>query len=473
MTITMAMGTVYAQSDLPPGYASWPIDSVVNGSVHKYTVPGDVYYDEPSSFVWMVEGGTLYFDEAMTQIAGDGNTYTAAGNASNVTTLWVSWDKFTTPLDTGYVCVHEISSDGCQYELDDTRGYSGMRVRVSAPPKVHFLADVTNLCSYDTLTMVIVQIDGMPPFDLKYSIDGVVSDIHVEVSDLADWDNDGETDNIAFVVEGFNGTTEVITHRFELIEASSGGVPGEVLQPSVQTVNVYVQPPAPVIFTDFVEVTRGQVHTYTLLDSGLQPSQWYWDLIHPDSLAPVAENAGASWPLNLDFDPAQYMITANYVDVNGCYSPYDSLWIEIFDSPTIRFAESTPDNIGNCSHVNRILSDRFMYLSDMQFDFLVEYSGATHYNFTWCVKDYDGNKVLLNGEEGVDIKETMVTMREFLLEIQHTFENTELPAENRVWTVEILEATNYEGIQVEIVDGVRKIEVHPKPEILEDIDFAN
>jgi hypothetical protein len=157
----------------------------------------------------------------------------------------------------------------------------------------------------------------------------------------------------------------------------------------------------------------------------------------------------------------------NYQDINKCYSPNDTLAIEVFGNPTIRFSTTTPDNTGNCSALATIIGEKYKYLADMSFEFLVEYYGATHYNFTWCVKDYKGNKVV------DDQVVNMMTMREFMIEVMHVFENTELPYENRSWTVEILNATNYEGINVEIIDGIRRIEIHPKPEIMDDIDFYN
>ncbi len=464
-TILMAVQASHAQV-YPPGYQSWPMDSVINRSVHQYTVQGDVNYTTPSKFVWLVYGGTLYLDEQATLLAGNGITDTLSGNALNQTSLWVKWDGFNTPRDTGFVYLHEISSDNCQYEVNDPHRYSGLRIKVSAPPDVRFIANATNLCSYDTSTMVIVQIKGMPPFDLKYSINGKIDSMHVQPEDLLDWDQNDTIDNIAFLVNGFNGTTVPITHVFELLEASSGGVKGKVL-PNYprQTVNIYPAPPAPEIVEEFTQVTYMLQHQYQLGYLGENPSAWYWELYNADSQY-VASHEGKNWLFDNYYDPGQYFFTNRYIDEKGCYSPYDTLWFEIFDLPTIGFSDETPDNLGNCSSVHRLLSDKYLYLADMQFDFKIEYTGATYYEFTWRLTDYKGTTLK---EETV----SYYSLREFWIYIQHTLENTELPPENRIWTVEILKATNYEGVEVQIIDALRRIQIHPKPQIMEDIEFAN
>lgn len=464
-TILVAVQVSRAQT-YPPGYTSWPMDSVINRSVLQYTVQGDTNYTSPSTFIWGVYGGTLYYDEQATMMAGNGLTDTVQGNAANQTSLWVKWDGFDTPRDTGFVYLCEISSKGCRYQVSDPRSYSGLRIKVSAPPDVRFIAYQTNLCSYDTSTMVIIEIKGMPPFDLKYTLNGKLDSIHVVESDMRDWDNNGLVDNIAFEVKGFNGTTTPLSYNYVLIEASSGGVPGKILPDySSHTVNIFVAPPAPVIAEDNTQITYETKHEFTLFYKGLNPAQWFWAINDSDSMLVDQYDRSENWDYTANVDPGQYFFTNRYIDINGCYSPYDSLWIEVFDLPTISF--STPDNLGNCSAVQKIMSDKYVYLSDMMFDFNVVYTGATYYTFKWCVKDYDGNLV-------GDIKtESFVTLREFLIQVEHQFENTAQPPVNRYWTIEILEAKNYEGIIVDIKDGIRRIEVHPKPEIMEDINFAN
>ncbi len=459
----MAVQAAFAQR-VPIPNPTWPLDSVVNWSVHRYQVPGDENYRLPSRFVWKVSGGELYYDAEATMMAGDGLTDTVVGNARNQTSMFVRWD-IGTALDTGYVYVWEISADGCERSSKDFGKYVGMRIKISAPPKVRFLANETIICSYDDSARVFLEIEGMPPYDIVYALNGETHNMHVTSDDLYDWDGDGEINNVSFLVDGMSGITSDTVIYYQLLEASSGGVPGDVLPDFPDhTVIGHVQPPAPQIFPSNQEVTRGNTRNYSLLDRGVNPQSWHWQLFH-ESNAMVYEAFLPNIDVAMNFDAAQYYWQATYIDNFGCLSLPDSLWIEIFNQPYIMFSDSTP-GIKNCSAVSLI--------PDEVFEFIVEYYGARSYSFTWEVYDYNGNLVD-SGELEYQ------TYRQNIIAIENNFINDELPPENRPWKVVITSADNEESdVEVLILDSdieggrdERIIMIHPKPIILDDIDFAN
>jgi len=459
----MAVSPAFAQH-VPIPLPTWPLDSVVNRSVHRYQVPGDPFYTRPSWFIWNVYGGRLYFDQAATMLAGNGLTDTLRGVENNTTTMFVKWD-IGTALDTGYVYVTEISADGCERNPRDFGKYQGMRIKITAPPKVRFIDDETIICSNYDSARVIVEIDGMPPYDLVYSVNGESFNRHITEADLFDWDADGQVNNISFPVRGMTHITSDTVIVFELLEASSGGVPGNVLPnyPN-HTVIGHVQPPAPIIFPSNLEVTRGQSPTYSFLNAGVNPVAWFWELHHEfDGLVYSEETRNMSIPLN--FSPARYFWRATYLDNYGCISLPDSLWIELFNQPYIQFSDSTT-SIVNCSAVSLI--------PDEKFEFIVEYYGARSYDFTWEVYDYNGNLV--------DAGELRYqSNRRNIITVNNNFINDELPEMNRPWKVVIKTADNEEtNVEVIIRDSdieggrdERIIMIHPKPVILDGIDFAN
>lgn len=446
---------------------NWPLDSVVNGSVHRYTVVGDQNYDQPSNFVWTVDGGRLFFDEALTLMAGNGVTDTVQGNSSNITTLWVVWDSFDQPLDTGYVYVYEISADGCQRSDDDQGKYSGMQIKVSAPPKVRFLRNETIACSNYEGMYVDIEIDGMPPFDLTYSINGVTQDVwHIEPDDLIDSDFDGEVNNVTIYIDGYVGTLVDQVYEIELLEASSGGVFGDILEYPVHTIYAFVQPDAPLISPDWPEVTTTSTHIYPFIDEGDNPDIWYWELLDLEGNIHKEFSSSTQPFIQIDFDipVGQYDLVAYYLSKNGCMSLADTHRVEVFDAPTLAFADSSGNAIG-CSEVS-VTPDEF-------FEFTVDYQGARAYTFSYAIYDYNG---ILLGEYDVEWQ----TDRAFTIVVPNTFVNDELPEINRAWKIIITNALNEESLNVNILDDEieggrdeRLIIIHPKPIIHKDIDFAN
>jgi hypothetical protein len=463
--LLIGYGYAHAQN-VPIPDPNWPLDSVINGAVHRYTVPGDPNYNSPSTFVWTVNGGRLFFDENLTTMAGDGTSATVTGNGSNITTLWVVWDSFEQPLDTGYVYVFEISADGCQRSDDDPGKYIGMRIKVSAPPKVRFLRESTIACSNYEGMYVDIAIEGMPPFDLKYSINGQVFDRYIEPSDLIDSDFDGEVDNVTIYIDGYVGATVDQIYELVLLEASSGGVFGEILQYPVHTIYAYRQPDAPVISPDWPEVTVGQSHNYPFIDAGLNPDIWYWELQDNNGNIYHEFESSSQSHVNITFniEPGEYNLVAYYLSLNGCVSLADTHRIEVFEAPTISFSANSGNQIG-CSEVS-VTPDEF-------FEFTIEYEGARSYDFTYAIFDYNG---LLIDEYYLQYQ----TDRAVTIIIPNTFINDELPEVNRAWKVKIMSATNEEAVNINILDSEieggrdeRLIIIHPKPVIHEDIDFAN
>lgn len=450
---------------IPIPNPNWPLDSVVNTSVHRYSVQGDPTYKKPSWFVWNVSGGTLFYDTLATQPVLYGTTDTVRGNARNKTTMYVKWELFNGALDTGYVYVYEISHNNCQLPDDYEEKYPGMRIKVSAPPDVWFLYQETNVCAYEDSFYVEIGIDGMPPFDLEYSINSVVYNLHVEHDDLIDSDGDGELNNVLIVRKDFKGTTNDLIYQFELLKASSGGVIGEILDNYYyHSVFVFAQPEAPYILRDFQDVTANVAHNYILQNSGTDPEEWYWELINVNQkkVFEVTTNVpSVTVPFNVA--PGDYRMVAFYRSTNACYSLADSMDIRVYDYPTIQF---TGVNFAEgCSWSSVIPTD------DLVFN--VHFEGAPSYNFTCTIYDFNGLPVRLypfanQTENDVEVR------------IPNDFVNDLLPEQDRTWKLIITNATNEEKIGVTILDAdidggrdERDLIIHTKPIITEDIDFAN
>jgi hypothetical protein len=456
----MTMDSIWAQQ-IPKPKPYWPLDSVVNGSVHYFTVPGDTNYAEPSSFVWKVEGGRLFYDQALTSMAGDGTVATVKGNSENITQLWVIWDSFDTPLDTGFIYVYEISADGCQRSDMDTGKFQGMRIKVSSPPNVRFITDRTIACSDSDSAKIILEIDGMPPYDLLYSVNYEQKTWHITAADLADLDGNDTVNNVAFYFRGLDTITSDMTYIYQLDTVSSGGVYGHILQYSSHELIVHVRPPAPSIVHEWTEVTAGTTKTYHLIDTTNHQNEWYWtlwnDVITDPPLNNYQSTSKSSYDVTFNYPPGWYHVDAQYRDDYGCLSPFDSLNIQLFGIPTIAFSDSTPDVI-NCSAV--------MPLPDGQFEFVVEYTGARTYGYTYEVYNYYSDVPEYTGV--IDYRNN----RSDTIHIDNTFIN--YTEQNQPWRVVITEAHNEEpGVNVNITDSVRVIMIYPKPIIYDDIDFAN
>jgi hypothetical protein len=451
--------TAHAQTAQLPDPA-WPLDSVINGTVKRFTITGDQNYVEPSSFTWVVYGGRLFFDEALTQPAGDGSTVTVQGDpATNTSVVWVIWDVFSIPSYDGWIYVSEVSPEGCSMpELDEDK-YRGMNIRVNAPCDIRFLAFETLTCSYDEGVNVEIEIEGFPPFNIVYSLNGEIFSWDVKPGDLIDSDFDGRVNNLVIPINDYFGTTIDRIYQLELLEASSQGIPGEVLEFSSHTVYAFVQPVAPVISADWVEITAGQSHTMTLSYRGVNPAIWFWELYNSGGeLVFEASSATEPYmPIIFDFPEGEYNLLAYYQSRNSCYSLADTLPLQIFQQPTLAFADTSAHAIG-CSAVSIDPDDAF--------EFTLDYRGALSYDFTYGI--YDFNDVLI-----AEYLQEFQMSRNPVITIPNTFINDLNPEINRTWKVRITNARNGEGVQVEIIDGTRNITIHPKPAIMDDIDFAN
>jgi hypothetical protein len=467
--ILLAAGKSYAQPQVPIPNPNWPLDSVVNGSVHYYSVPGDPNYASPSTFVWTVEGGRLFYDQALSSMAGNGTVASVLGNSSNSTTLWVVWDSFDTALDTGYVYVYEISADSCQRSDSDAGKFQGMRIKVSSPPKARFIRDKTIACSNLDSARIIVEIEGMPPYDLIYTINGGDEITwHITAADLSDLDGDLEADNVSFFYSGLSSAPTDMVYDYQLVRAESGGVVGEILNYSSHTLFVHLQPPAPVIRNEWTEVTTmtDNIYTYHLDDPGVNATEWLWYLRDWSSNLVDSrwDTVQTTFPVIFNRPAGLYYVEAQYIDDYGCLSLFDRLDIELFDLPTIAFSDSTPSII-NCSAT--------MPIPNEQFEFVIEYTGARTFGFTYEVYDYEDVMVDFGSADSL-------TQRTNSIFIDNKFINDS--DENKPWKVVIKTAkiNNDPGVNVNILDSdieggrdERIIMIYPKPFIHDDIDFAN
>lgn len=460
----MTLSYSFAQNEVSIPDPNWPLDSVINQSVHFFTVQGDRNYDEPSTFVWHVNGGHMYADENLTSMIGDGISDSVVGDVNNISRIWVKWDSFDQPLDTGYVYAYEISYCDCQRSDFEAEKFQGVRVKVSAPPDVYFLEPSTSTCSNEEGVNVDIVIDGMPPFDLTYSINGVDTTLRIEESDLIDFD--GEIGYISILIDDYTGTAIDKVYELELIEASSGGVKGSILQYPTHTVNVFVQPDAPVISPVWTQVTTGQPHTYSLADEGENPVEWYWEMLDEESTIVFSSTNTTTSTADVPFDvePGLYYLVCYYLSETGCISLADTLDVMVFDPPTLAFADST-DNFVNCSAIS--------LNPDESYQLTLNYTGALSYDFSYKVYDYENNVV---GGDTLRFQNE----RNVVITIPHTFINSEMPEIDRVWKVVLTDATNDESVEVEILDSAimggrdeRTIRIHPKPFIYDDIDFYN
>lgn len=456
----------HAQSVPIPNW-SWPLDSVINGAVKHFTVQGDRNYDDPSTFTWTVYGGRLFFDADTTMPAGDGSTVTVVGDsATNITDMWVVWDVFTAVIDTGYIYVTEVSADSCQKSDSDESKYQGMIIKVKAPPDVRFLTPETLACSNDDGVLVEIEIAGFAPFNIKYTLNGDTINWDVAPGEMVDSDFDGKKNNLVIPINDYTGTTVDRIYQLELLEASSEGVFGKILEYPTHTVYAFVQPDAPVISPDWTEVTTGESHTISLSDRGTNVAEWYWELYNSIGSLVFEYSSTSESSVSVPFNvpPGEYKLMAYYQSKNGCYSLSDTLGITVYPLPVLAFADSSNSAIG-CSAVSLNPNDAF--------EFVLDYQGALSYRFTYAIYDY--NNTMLS-----DSTVTFVMERNPVIVIPNTFINDLMPEIDRKWKVVILNALNQEGVAVDVLDDninggrdERTITIHPKPIIVDDIDFAN
>jgi hypothetical protein len=460
--VLIATGNAMAQTQVEIPNPDWELDSVIYSTVHQFTVPGDENYDEPSDFVWNVDGGRLFFDSLLTEPSPAVTSDTVKGNDDNITSMWVVWDSFDTPLDTGYVYVYEISADGCELPNDRQDKYSGMRIKVSAPPDVKFVERNSQTCSYMDGINVPVYIDGMPPFKLTYKINDVEqAPLYISEDDL-DENVSGDSSFVYILIDDFVGKNENLNFEYdiEITEVSSGGIEGERLQP-YHTVYAYRRPEPTAIRPDWLQITEGEMHTVYLDTLGESPDKYFWDIYRVDNneLVYYEESIGAEpyKDITFNFEPGSYYILSQYVSENGCMSLPDTLEIEIFGAPVISF---TGDNYNLCSESSLTENDVV--------DFEVEYWGALTYGFTYAIYDYNNNEVFRDVIENI-------TLNKFVFQVENTFINDAVPQVDRNWRIVILSNTaeNEEGVGITVEDGERIITIHPKPIVHEDIDFAN
>lgn len=464
---SVAVETVHAQSIVQIPDPLWPLDSVINGSVKRFEVLGDQNYDEPSTFTWTVYGGRLFFDEALTLPAGDGYTVTVLGDSiTNSTEIYVIWDVFNKHVDYGYIYVTEVSADGCEKFDYDRSKYSGLNMKVIAPPDIRFLRNETITCSNHDGVNVEIEFAGFPPFDLTYALNGDTILWHVTEDDVVDSDFDGEDDNLVIVVDDYPGTDVDLVYDFELIKAESDGISGKVLQYPRHIVYAYVQPDAPAIFENWTQVTTNETHLYMFSDQGTNVAEWYWELYSTSGelFHEFNSTTQAMTTISFNIPTGSYYLVAYYLSNNGCYSLSDTLEIDVFPPPTIGFADASP-NVVACSAVSTDPDDSF--------EFYIDYQGALGYEFAYEIVDFRGFV-----EWGDTV--TSVVVRNPMITIPNTFINDYTPEIDRKWTVRIIYARNEEGRDVEILDGTiiggrdeRTMRIHPKPVIVDDIDFAN
>lgn len=248
LCIVVLLGTTrgsYAQT-IPDN--NWKVHSVSESSVHKYSVTGDQNFAKLSQFDWTVVGGTLYEDAAATIVAGGGDGSNARVNAiaGNISTLYVKWDK--DGPGQGYVYAYEVTADGCQQPVTLQSKYSGVTVNKIGKAIARFIKSESEYCSDDGGMDLLIELKGLAPYTLLYSMDGVdQTPITIDIDDLYDLDGDGDKDDYALEVPGWTGVLTEINIIFVIKKISSDGVEGMVDPSTDHTVHIHVLPGKPII----------------------------------------------------------------------------------------------------------------------------------------------------------------------------------------------------------------------------------
>lgn len=238
LALTGAGWEGYAQTLPDP---LWNLQTVSENSIHSYTVTGDSNMALPSEYVWVVNGGTLYTDASALIMAGDGTTVQVNGEIGNKSTLFVKWDVG--GAGNGYVYAYEISSFGCQQPIIEQSKYTGVRVSKVTEATARFLADATDYCSDDGGIFLAVEIKGLAPYSLTYSIDGITQPIvTIQQSDLKDLDTDGDIDDYELNITGWAGITTETNVVFMIETISSDGAVGSIGSFDKNTVIIHPLP---------------------------------------------------------------------------------------------------------------------------------------------------------------------------------------------------------------------------------------
>jgi len=229
----------YAQTLPNP---AWSLQQITVESIHSYTVRGDQTVSAVSSFVWQVNGGTLYTNAAATTIAGNGTTATVTGQTGNVSTLFVKWDS---NVGQGYVSAYEITSYGCQQPVTNQNKYVGVRVNKNAKPEVQFITRTSDYCSDNGAKLIGIELSGLAPYIVRYRESGkALVTVTINQSDLRDLDSDGNSDDYALSLPGWVGINSREERVIVIESISSDGVTGNIGSKSSHTVTIH---PLPVI----------------------------------------------------------------------------------------------------------------------------------------------------------------------------------------------------------------------------------
>lgn len=207
MAFLLCLGIAALAQETPDGYnpfvpanlddpAKLPETPVVESSYHRYSVEGDINYEEASTFVWYVENGTLgtydpatdtWTPAAGTNPLGDGSYLELAGDANNASEIWVRWNDGTGG-NYGYIAVYERSFDNCII-ADQITGYKHV---IQVPPEIWFLVGTRDECA-DQEYAVTVQFNELQsnsyPYTFVYTypdMDGTFNyqEVVIEETDL-------------------------------------------------------------------------------------------------------------------------------------------------------------------------------------------------------------------------------------------------------------------------------------------------
>jgi hypothetical protein len=172
---------------------------VVDGSYHKYIIPGDQNFGtSKSTFVWYVQGGELgtYDAGTGTWTAATGTAVTGSGKSKEYTAedgtvtiggtdyknwseVWVKWDN----ASEGYIAVYEVSPNMCIVD-DQIIGYKVSKLNAV---EAWFAQATSEACSGDDVSFEIglsIDPDGGSedsyyPLTVSYTEDGTAKTVTI------------------------------------------------------------------------------------------------------------------------------------------------------------------------------------------------------------------------------------------------------------------------------------------------------